>query len=51
MIPLGIQFAAAASVGGEVGAGNPSLAKKHAVTHLIFALMTQSVISIFIWQF
>jgi len=48
MVPLGIQFAAAATVGGQVGAGNVALAKRHAVTHHVFAVVVMSAILVII---
>ena len=46
MVPLGVQFAAAATIGGQVGAGNASMAKKHASTHVAFAVLVMFVIMI-----
>lgn len=46
MIPLGVQFSAAAQVGRQVGAGNVALAKKHAVTHLVFAVCTMTLVMV-----
>ena len=44
MVPFGIQFVASANVGGEVGAGNPALAKKHALSHVTLSLIFMSII-------
>ena len=44
MVPFGIQFVASANVGGEVGAGNPAMAKKHALSHVTFSLIVMGAI-------
>ena len=44
MVPFGVQFVASANVGGEVGAGNPAMAKKHALSHVTFALIFMAII-------
>jgi len=46
MVPLGVQFAAAATVGGQVGAGNVRMAKRHAVTHVVFAVLAMTGIMV-----
>ena len=46
MVPLGIQFAASANVGGEIGAGNPAMAKKHAISHVTYAIVVVAVITL-----
>ena len=48
MVPLGVQFAAAATVGGQIGAQNAPMAKKHAVTHVTFAVLVMTIIMIVI---
>ena len=44
MVPLGIQFTASANVGGEIGAGNPTMAKKHAISHVTYAVLVVAII-------
>ena len=44
MVPLGVQFCAAANVGEMVGKGNVTMAKKHAITHLIYATTMMAII-------
>jgi len=44
MFPLGVQFCAAANVGEMVGKGNVKMAKKHAITHVIYAVVLMSII-------
>mmetsp|Transcript_37541 Transcript_37541/g.49370 ORF Transcript_37541/g.49370 Transcript_37541/m.49370 type:complete len:158 (+) Transcript_37541:991-1464(+) len=46
MIPLGVQFATSANVGGQVGCGNIALAKKHAITHVTFAVLIMTLIMV-----
>ena len=46
MIPLGIQFATSANVGGQVGAGNIAMAKKHAITHASYSVFVMTVIMV-----
>ena len=44
MVPLGIQFSAAANVGEHVGKGNVAMAKKHALSHIVYAVLVMSII-------
>ena len=44
MVPLGIQFSASALVGGQVGAKNPTLAKKYAVAHVVYSVVFMTLI-------
>ncbi len=46
MVPLGIQFAASATVGEQVSSGNINVAKRHAYTHVIYALFIMSIIMV-----
>ena len=46
MVPLGVQFSASALVGGQIGAKNVPLAKKHAITHVLFAVLLTTIIMI-----
>lgn len=46
MVPLGVQFSASALVGGQVGANNVALAKKHAITHVIYATFLMTIIMV-----
>lgn len=48
MIPVGVQYATSANVGEQIGAGNSSMAKKHAWTHMGFAVLIMSIIMVFI---
>ena len=48
MVPLGVQFSASALVGGQVGANNVALAKKHAITHVIYATFLMTIIMVII---
>lgn len=46
MIPLGIQFTASGLVGTSIGAGNPSQAKRYALTAVLFSFVCMGMISI-----
>lgn len=46
MIPLGVQFATSANVGGQIGAGNFRMARIHALTHQLFSLLLMSMITV-----
>ena len=48
MVPLGVQFSTSANVGGQVGAGNTSMAKKQSITHMTFAVFLMTIIMVFI---
>lgn len=46
MVPLGVQFAASATVGEQVGCGNIPVAKKHAITSVLFSVIVMTVIMV-----
>ena len=46
MVPLGIQFATSANVGQQIGSGNIPMAKKHAITHVSFAIFIMTIIMV-----
>jgi len=48
MVPLGVQFSASALVGGCVGSKNVPLAKKHAITHIIYCELLMTIIMVLI---
>ena len=48
MIPLGIQFSASAVVGGQVGAKNVPMAKKHSITHMVYAVFIMTCVMVVI---